>query len=278
MDKKIRESIEACRAARDERLCDELGRDGLDEVSQELVSQELARDEEARLVYDRVHAWDAAIAQSLEGVNVPVGLAERILKGLRSGGKSAAGELLSGSVAAATEATGAGGQIEPAPSESAAWTRRRWAGTAAAGLVSLAVLAALAVYLRQESDVELDLLADQWQARLSDQWQPAAEAPRDFAVPASIRVAPTDWQWVDRYTAVPVAAYRLADAKWGQAMLYVAKMTRAGLPGAAPQSPQSTTGGRAVAYWHSGDKVYVLVVDEERSYRAFVQATATPLA
>jgi hypothetical protein len=133
-------------------------------------------------------------------------------------------------------------------------------------------------WLGQGSQLELDLLADQWHNRLGDQWEEMARAPEDFAVPAAILVAPARWQWVDQFTTVPVAAYELAHANAGRAMLYVAQMKRAGLPGAPPFQPQSNTGGRAVAWWQSGDRVYVLVVEDERSYRAFVQPSTTPLA
>ena len=73
--------------------------------------------------------------------------------------------------------------------------------------------------------------------------------------------------------------YQLQDRAGATGHLFVVRLTRTGLPGAPPASPQSNTAGKAVGYWQSGDKVYVLVVPgDERNYRAFVSSSPVPLA
>jgi hypothetical protein len=247
------------------------------------VARRIEDDPQARLVHQRIEQWDTAIRQSIEEVPVPPGLAERILERLRAArpdeAAGASGGLLSRSVSVALQSDASSGETQLAPPSTArGWSRRHWVGAAAAALVAGVLVIAVGNWLRPASEVELPVLADQWRERLGDDWQQIARAPENFAVPPSLLVAPQRWQWIDQFTTVPVAAYELVHAKAGRAMLYVARMSRAGLPSAPPVSPQSNTGGRAVAWWQTGDRVYVLVVDDERSYRAFVRPSAVPLA
>jgi hypothetical protein len=60
-------------------------------------------------------------------------------------------------------------------------------------------------------------------------------------------------------------------------MLYVARMSRNGLPSTPPLEPQSSS-GKAIAYWQSGSRLYVLVVDDPKDYRDFVHASTAPFA
>ncbi len=106
----------------------------------------------------------------------------------------------------------------------------------------------------------------------------AGRAPRDFPLPEAIRATEVRWQWIGRYTPTPVVAYELNHPQAGKAMLYVTRTSRGGLPSAPPLTPQWRSGGEAVGYWQTGEKVYVLVVPDERSYRAFVRPSAAPLA
>jgi hypothetical protein len=272
MDKRIRESIEACRPASEDLHSPEMAD----------VARRLQDDPHARQVYDRVQEYDAAILKAIDDVSVPPGLSERILERLRAAGdesvKGRSHELLAGIVAAASKTHEANpqAQVSPAPRR-LALSRRRLMGTALTALLACVLLVVVINLLQQPSDLDLPELADQWQAQLGNDWQKTAAAPPDFAVPGAVLVKPTGWQWVDRYATVPVVAYELVHAKAGKAMLYVAQMTRDGLRGSPPLTPQSTS-GQAVAYWRSGSHVYVLVVEDERNYRAFVRPSTTPFA
>jgi hypothetical protein len=239
-------------------------------------------DPQVRLVYERVQQWDTAIGQSIDDVNVPPGLAERIVERLRmaagasSGGRST--ERMSETIAAAANGHHSTGDVQIAPPPARApWSRRRWAGAAVSALVACAVVVAVGTWLRQERDLPLDELADQWAAQLGTQWQPIAQAPRDFPLPSALRVPPARWQWIDHYTTVPVVAYELVHAKYGKAMLYVARITRRDVQGAPPAAPYSTA-GKTIACWQSGSHFYMLVFEDERSYRGFVKTATTPFA
>jgi hypothetical protein len=272
MDKQLRDKLEACRPASDDLLADELSD----------VARVVQNDPQARLIHERLAQWDAALSRSMDDVAVPPGLAERILGRLEAGqpdhGANLPGVLLSGGLAAALDEPGApAGETQVAPPRPRAWSRRHWAGAAAAALVAGVLVIAVGNWLSQGSQQDLDVLADEWREQLGPKWQEIARAPDDFAAPPALLVAPHRWQWVNQFSAVPVVAYELAHAKAGQAMLYVARMSRAGLPSAPPLSPQSNTAGRAVAWWQTGGRVYVLVVNDERSYRAFVRPTDAPL-
>jgi hypothetical protein len=271
MDKPIREGIEACRPASADLLSPDMTE----------VARQVQDDPQARLVYERVQQWDTAIGQSIDEVSVPPGLAERILERLRiaagaSTGRSA--NLVSETIAAAANGHHLTGDVQLAPPPARApWSRRRWTGATVSALLACALVVAVGSWLRQDRDLALDQLADQWKAQLGSKWQPFAQAPRDFAPPSAIQVPPARWQWIDRYTTVPVVAYELIHNKAGKAMLYVAKMTRGDVEGAPPDAPY-TTAGKTIACWQSGSHFYMLVFENERSYRAFVKIATTPFA
>lgn len=272
MDKKIRESIEACRPASDDLLADDMAD----------VARRVNEDPQARLIRQRVEQWDAAIGQSIEDVPVPPGLAERILERLEAARPDEAAQgadrLLAASVSAASQTVPHTGETHVVRSRgAAAWSRRRWAGAVTVALLACVLVVVVGNWLNRDSQLPLETLAEQWREQLGNNWEQMARAPKDFAVPEDVLVMPKRWQWVDQFTTVPVAAYQLAHAKAGEAMLYVARLKRDGLPSAPPLRPQSNTGGRAVAYWQSGDRVYVLVVEDERSYRAFVRPSTPTL-
>jgi len=272
MDDRIREGIEACRPASDD----------LDSPELADVARRVKDDPQARLAYDRVQEYDAAILKSIDDVSVPPGLSERILERLCAARDESANgrskDLLAGVVAAASSAREAtpDAQVSPAPRR-LALSRRHLTGAALTALLACVLLVVVINLMQEPSDLALPDLADQWQVKLDDNWQQMADAPADFALPGAVLVKPAGWQWIDRYTTVPVVAYELVHAKAGKAMLYVARMTRNGLPSAPPLTPQSTS-GKAVAYWQSGSHVYVLVVEHERNYRAFVRPSTTPFA
>ena len=275
MDKRIREGIEACRPGVDDLLDPEQA--GLIELA--AAARAVSEDPNARMLRDRVQKWDAAISASMEQVPVPADLAQRILAGLQaadSASGAAAPPLLTGAVIAAVEdqprAEDADEVMKPS-----LWQRRHWAGASLSAIAAAALVIAAGYWLQWGSDLPLDQLAQQWQLELTDKWQPATLTPANFPVPDAIRVAPSRYQWIGRLTPTPVVAYEL---KLGNttAILYAAKMNRPGLRGTPPVSPQMDTAGQAIYYWHSRDIVYVLVVPDKRSYRAFVRPSAGPLA
>jgi hypothetical protein len=105
------------------------------------------------------------------------------------------------------------------------------------------------------------------------------DSPRGFAMPSAVMATAKAWQWIDGRKAQGGVAYRLQGRNGREALLFVVRMARSGLPDTAPINPQSNTAGKAVGYWQSGQNVYVLVVPgDERSYRTFVGSSPAPLA
>ena len=273
MDKRIREGIEACRPGVDNLLDPELA--ALPELAE--AARAVQGDPAARLLRERVQNWDVAISSSMAEVPVPADLAERILAQLAAEtAPSSAPPLLSGAVTAAVQdqphVEGAIEVLKPS-----LWQRRHWAGASLSAIAAAAAVVAVGYWLQSDSDLPLDQLAGHWQSELTNEWQPASGAPSNFSVPAAIRVPPTRFQRIGWLTPTPVVAYELVQGNT-KAILYVAKMDRAGLPSTPPPSPSTDATGQVVSYWHSGDFVYVLVVPSVRSYRAFVRPTSAPLA
>jgi hypothetical protein len=278
MDKRIREGIEACRPGVDDLLDSELA--GLLELAD--AARAVSEDPDARRLRDRVQKWDAAISASMEQVPVPVDLAQRILSRLQDAETAAgsattsSGSLLSGAVNdAIQEQPLAEGGIEVI--KPSLWQRRHWAGASLSAIAAAALVIAAGYWLQWGSDLPLEQLAQDWHTELTNEWQSAELAPSGYPVPDAIRVPPTRYQWINRLTPTPVVAYELMLGKT-KAMLYAARMKRPGLRGTPPPAPQWDTAGEVIGYWQSGDIVYVLVVPDVRSYRAFVRSSSAPLA
>jgi hypothetical protein len=212
----------------------------------------------------------------MEQVDVPAGLDARILAALAQ--QSSPGGALAGVVDKAQNARpDARAELAPAPVP-AAWSRRRWLAGASVVAASLLVALFASQYFRAPSEQSPDELADIWLSSLSADWKKMDGAPRDFMLPVSLTVAPIGWQRFSSGGARGVA-FKLARANVGNALLMVAKLSRPSAPTLPPPHPQSTTGGKSIGYWRSGQLLYVLVVEgSEREYRSFVNAAGSPVA
>ncbi len=265
MDRRTIEGLEACRPDSDDLRSPELSD----------VARRVQQDPEARIAYERVQAWDASVSNALEQVPVPPGLAERILSRLVPADLPAQPDAVIPSILPFEQTA-----IEQ---KTAGWSRlnhfgsrRQWLAVGSMTAAGLLVAAFLSTWLRTDAPRPLEILADGWLQGLAGSWQPAEPAPRGFALPSGVAATPMGWQQLSNPRGV---AYKLSDGKAGTATLFVVRLSVAGLPIAPPPVPQSTTGGKAVAYWQSGSLVYVLVIEgNERSYRNFVSVSATPLA
>lgn len=256
------------------------------------LARALADDSQARLALNRIQSWDAAIGAAMDRVELPAGLEQRILARLASVPTLDANPTLAGSVAAAVDPANApsgdsGTEVSLAPKPAARSIRplTYWSGVGVAAITAAVLVIAADYWLKMGSEVAIDQLAQQWQEKLSGDWQPLDGAPAEFPFPEAMRVAATGWQWIGKRTPTPVVAYHLTDGKT-TALLYAAQMTREGLPASPPKVPQQDTGGQAIAYWRSprtsgpqkSDLVYVLVMQDSKLYPAFVRRASTPLA
>jgi hypothetical protein len=239
------------------------------------LARQIEQNPQARALYENVQEWDAAVAAKMEDIDVPQGLQDRILERLRSAAGSTVEAL---NVASHPLDVEPAMQITPRQYSRRQYSRRQWLAGFAMIAASVLVATFLSVWLPSDSEVPMEDIADGWSQQLAASWQQTEQPPREFALPSAITAAPVGWQWLAKHAAHGVA-YQLQDRAGTTAILYVARLSRAGLPLAPPAAPQSNTGGKAVGYWRSGDMVYVLVVPgDERSYRAFVSASPVPLA
>ncbi len=259
LDRRTTEGIEACRPHSDDLRSAELAD----------VAQRVANEEPARLFHEHVQRWDTAVAAAMEDVSVPAGLAERITAGL-------AAKALGGA-SPAQDAIVSMADSPPLPRRS----RRRRLAAASALTAAAAILVALVFsdLLRPRVEVPWEVMADRWQESLNtkpDAWHDGQQLPRGFAVPPGVLGTLGGWQPLGSAAGV---AIRLVRGDGREAMLFAVRGSSATLPSGPSARPQSTTGGKAVGYWHSGGVIYVLVVPgDERLYRQFVSPPATPLA
>jgi hypothetical protein len=266
MEKQLIESIEACRPGSDDANFPELSG----------AARQIERDSQARALYERVQKWDAAVVAIMEDIDVPEGLQARILDRLRTAASSTSDLLnVPNQPPLAAEPSV---QLAPSREPVSRWSRRQWLAGIATIAACVLVAAFLSIWLPSAGDVPMEVIAEGWSRQLIAHWQQTEKSPREFALPGAITAAPIGWQWLAKHAAHGVA-YQLQDRAGTTAVLYVARVSRAGLPLAPPSSPQSNTAGKAVGYWRSGEMVYVLVVPgDERSYRAFVSSSPVPLA
>ncbi len=270
MDKRTIEGIESCRP----------GSVDLQAPEQAEVARQVAADPQVRAHYDRVQQFDAAVRQSLDRVEVPVGLAARIVAALaaaESGGSHLAG------VTAALEQPPADEPNAPAVAAASklptAWSRRQWLGTLATTAAGLALALVLSRWLGTHELAPIDELAQDWQQLLGERWQDLAKVPRGFAFPPGILGVPGGWQYVaDKRLPARGVAYQLHGEHGREALLYVMPLDWPEAPPAPALEPQSTTGGAAIGYWRRGDKLYVLVAPNAASYRQFVSSSPVPVA
>lgn len=275
MDKRTIEGIESCRP----------GSDDLRQLDLSDVARHLAQDAEARACFERTQQWDAKVAAAMHQVEVPGGLAARLLTTLaRSSADAhlassqAVGEVLQEVDSTSGSAVTVLRPEVPVSSEStpARWSRRQWIGTlttVAAGLL----LSLLLSNLRIGENEPLENIAGAWQKALGADWRDMQHAPGGFPLPGGLMGTPSGWQWIDRQMQVQGVAYQLQDAHGRMATLYVVHLDRPDAPSVPPLHPQAASVW-AVGYWQRGKNVYVLVTRDAATYRRFVNPSPAPLA
>jgi hypothetical protein len=289
MDKRTLEAIESCRPGSEDLRAPEL-RD---------VARQLEHDSDAQTRFERIQRWDAKIVDAMQRVDLPVGLAARLLATLArrespqgqpstcdsrctSAHAPPRGEPCSadfgeamGSIANSPKAESRANVSNPPVS--GGWSRRQWIGTLTTVAAGLLLAVVLNRVLRTSDSQPLENIAGAWQKALGPAWREMREAPRGFEVPAGVTGKPAGWQWIDPQFQVRGVAYQLQDAQGSTATLYVARLERLDDPRSPPPHPQSTSVW-AVGYWQDGKNVYVLVTRDEATYRRFVNRAPAPLA
>lgn len=261
----LREAFDACRPGSDDR--------SLPEVAEAL--QAAASSAETAACERRSLAWEGPLAAAMHDVELPAGLADRLLAGLTSAA------WMEQAASAGPSADDAGEELTgpaPRPVRSDA-TRRRWLWGSLTAAACLAVAIGLRQWLGGEELNCDDVIAraTQWYASASERtWRPMDSAPGEFPLPRAVLAAARGWQRVDRGVA-----YRLSSPRLGKAVVLVLDLVVAGLPKSPPREPQSTTGGQQVAAWQSAGRLYVIVVQSDgdpNRYRRLVDTSAPTLA
>jgi len=252
----IRMQIDACR-------------DGTDDLAHQECA-EAARAVQADPFWkgelEKTARTDAALREACEDVALPRGLKERIIEGLQAAANSAL-EPDSGSVS-------------PAAKKS----RRK---ILALGILATtaAAMIGVAAFLQpgENGFTQQQLLqhSGSWleAAALRDDWSSDISAvPHGFVFPETILAPPRYFQILPVEGAEAAVAFDLSPpGRVGDAVLLAVKgldIADDAVPNAPPRRPQSTTGGRSIGLWTTGDTTYILCVSgpgHSRTYENLVR-------
>jgi len=260
-DPRILELLEACRP----------GHDDLADPAMAPLAAELAAHSELASLRDRLEEVDGAIGQAMHDVDVPEGLAERLLAGL---GERPAAKVEEEAADSPT--------VAPAPVAGRRLSRRRMLAGTAALATTASLLVAVGIWwfgdppVEYTKDMVLRDAIDFFQHDTSGGGQLLAEVapPEEFRF--SREVLPlegTRWRRIEGFLGCKGVAYDLT-YRGTQATLYVVKQTVADLGRYPPNRPMQDTLGYPVAAWNSMDgRLYVLVVASENAadYRYFTK-------
>jgi hypothetical protein len=234
----------------------------------------LAIDSELSAQFQRSQAFDVVIASAFKSVEVPSGLADRILTQLRAG--TAVGSYVANATVTAESEESLIAQPNVAPQKGSRGLSRRGL-LAALGLGATAAAVAVIVRSLQPPEVtrpvtkaELAARIDQW---LSKDWQ-ATSWNSDVAsakigstpvrIDNALSVKPLRWQsYADAQGKL--AVFDLAASGKAPAMLFVVPTDITHELPAYPDLPMprlATSGGLATSAWQRDGYVHVLAVEE----------------
>ncbi|MHB1036978.1 MAG: hypothetical protein ACYC0Y_20365, partial [Pirellulales bacterium] len=215
-DKRIRESIDACRP----------GSDDLNAADLSFLAAELAKDARLRVAYDRVQKLDVKIAAAFQDVPVPEGLRERLLARLEEAASQAAPD------AATAEPSLAQPPVTLPPPESRPRSTRRWWLSGVAALAASLLIAVLGWpwWFASESHSQEDVLAaaeELWNSEMAnpDQWEAGGTPSSDYPLSASVRVPPSRRQAIRDFVGGRGMAYDLAGVGRARATLFVVRLS-----------------------------------------------------
>jgi hypothetical protein len=254
-EKHLLEALDCCRPGSGDLACADMAD----------AARQVSEDPQLRHLQSRIEQFDLRVRDAFADVEVPAGLAERLVAGVQA------------------EA------VALPVREDSPHVGRRWA-VAVSMMVAASALIAVTAYWWGSGDTtlsfaDLELQVSDWEMIAwgdSEGWnRSAAAAPESH--PKSDRVLPVVRRW--KTIATPLdrraVAYDLSPPGGRfKATLYVVR-TETQVPGLGvtpPLKPQSAS-GRSLAAWESGDGLlYVLVVEgPERRYRDLVDIRTGPL-
>ncbi|MFW6125039.1 MAG: hypothetical protein ACOC46_02725 [Pirellulales bacterium] len=290
-DSRLRETVEAVRPG---------SGDLADPAMGELVDR-MAAEPQLEVLFRRLKRFDVRLAERLEDVPVPDGLARRIAERLAEESVEAGGAVAASAARPAPDAVPAA-ENAPTDTESTAGSgeagtgrvSRRWL---AAGIGLLAAAASLFAaawigYLSTPAITHEALLAAARERFLAEQRAfaegegPPSQAVVRASAPATrppssavVRMRGMRWREAGEMLGRRAVAYDFPGREWPQATLYVLEAEAVKpLAMRPPRRPPSSTGGVSVAAWRQGDLLYVLAVRGGAStYRRLVSPPRRPL-
>ena len=257
-------------------------------------AQRLAHDPAAQNLFARAQRLDRQMQSAMVNVDVPAGLADRILSRLA---EQAVGTESRVEQSQVEQSQVEQSQVELAPSvepvsvgfgrhvRQRAWRRRYWLAAglaAAAGLLFVIswydspVLYSPGMVL--EAARQFDAAAPREPGKLLSESAPS----QHFAISSRIvQSGEVRWRIVANFLGRKAVAFDLQTAAGVQATLYVARLGGLPtgpqidarlLPTAPPRQPQPASGGDSMATWQEHGRLYVLVVHgDENAYRQLIE-------
>lgn len=217
----------------------------LSEEAARALAEALEQDAQLRHEWESLQEWDLAIERGLQDVDVPPGLADRLV--------------------AATQAEAP----RPAPAPYAFIRSPLAARLVAAGALAATVLIAVYLIGPWSDRLTATQLADasrSWIAQLDQEaWRGSAAPTAEFPWDPGVNLSVVGWQPCSQLTHPPggqSVVYRamLPPARTTAYLFVIHTSNGRQLPTVPPTVPDSTTGNICVGVWKSGDYVYVLVV------------------
>ena len=252
---RIRELIDACRPGHDDLTQGEF---------QELAAR-IQSDRELDETFERSQQLDGAIARAMVDVEVPAGLADRLLDVFD---------------VAETQEFGGGDHVET----SVHTTRRRWLTAPRAAILGgvAAVIAILALVQFAAPDPvtqqQLARYASEWTIggeAESYEWRSVEQALPKYpdGLPRRARLRPQGWRAIEGSTA---ACYDLLPGDNGQAVYLVVWPNREGVGFSSSPTLVGETAGWCIAVWSKKGHLYALVIrGGERRFRRLVPSAPT---
>lgn len=262
----IREAMEACRPGHDDLEGPEMAR----------LAAEMVAHRELERRFARLQQLDGILAEVIQDVPVPEGLADRLMVVLSACVPAEA-------PAPAQDDTGASLAV-PASGSTRRMSRPWW--FALSGVVAAAVLVAVSVWQSGGSapwaastivDEAITLFSNDG----NDAGRLVSEASPPWALPLSPTVrssAATRWRPIAGFLDRRGVAYDLTSVRGTRATLYVVNRTVPGLPDEPPSRPSPGTGNCTAAAWQHGSLLYVLVVQgDAAAYSEFLDLPRGPV-
>jgi hypothetical protein len=259
----IQEAMEACRPGHGDVDDPEMAR-----LAAELVA---SRDLEDR--FARLQQLDGALADAIQDVPVPAGLADRLMA-----------RLSAAPVDAALPESSRVGEAVVVPASDRRRARPWW--FAVAGVVAAVILVSVSVWqsgrnVPWTTSTVLEEAISLYSNENQETGRLVSEVSPPWALPLSpaVRSWPgTRWRPLAGFLDRKGVAYDLTSVRGTRATLYVVNRTIAGLPDEPPSRPSPGTGNCTAAAWQQGSLLYVLVVQgDPAAYAEFLDLPRGPV-